>query len=348
MVAPSQNGAGVVHTVLLHGLSGATDVAAMASYNSAIAFVVASNSGVEWYSAIDMLPRALGANVCDEVVVGDFNGDGHQDVVGVSSVAGTVTWWLGQGDGVYAAGVDVAFAGANLVQKADMDMDGVLDVVVASSSTGDVQWCSAALQCTAVGNAVDINDIAVGLYDNNDHGDVLVGTSTGMLAFISSNAGASFLDARTIGNEAVLALEVANMDKSGRPDIVYASADRKVKVMQHRSGYYFMSKVAVAAEHLCDSVAIATLRTGKNDGLSVVATDESGVYLSYLRLDSVYWSATSTPARTPSASPLPGAARTSALCAVSLLSRSPLFTLFRYRSGLQRRLEQPLHVRSRA
>src|ERR1700722_322606 len=67
------------------------------------------------------------------VAVGDFNGDGHMDVVtGNDDTANTVSVLLGSGNGTFATHVDFPVGGAPVgVVVGDFNNDGKLDIAVA-------------------------------------------------------------------------------------------------------------------------------------------------------------------------------------------------------------------------
>ena len=77
------------------------------------------------------------------VAVGDVDRDGRLDVVGAAT-DGEIAWW--PNDGTPAAGawtrfpIDVSFAGARAVRLADLDRDGLLDVVAAGTVADQVLW----------------------------------------------------------------------------------------------------------------------------------------------------------------------------------------------------------------
>jgi len=69
--------------------------------------------------------------------LGDFNRDGHVDLVGMPGIDAVMSLLLGQGDGTFTTkSMDGATAGAWSAAAADFNRDGILDLV--SSMTGNV------------------------------------------------------------------------------------------------------------------------------------------------------------------------------------------------------------------
>jgi hypothetical protein len=81
------------------------------------------------------------------LAVGDFNGDGKLDLVGATNTcsspdvcnSGFISILLGKGDGTFQAPVNFPFTGTltDSVMVSDLNHDGKLDVVVASSNCGE-------------------------------------------------------------------------------------------------------------------------------------------------------------------------------------------------------------------
>jgi hypothetical protein len=166
-----------------------------------------------------------------DVAVGDVNGDGRADlaVVADGSFGGTVTLWLGLPDGSYqpqSALVSVPGA-TSAVDLADVDADGVLDLVVADAG-GDmvqVRWGNGAGGFLTGATLVPLGrspialvtgftdgDAAADIFTLNDDGTVLVITGS--------------FD-RTLGTPAVLgvpgaptSLAAGDLDGDGDDDLV--------------------------------------------------------------------------------------------------------------------------------
>lgn len=76
----------------------------------------------------------------DQSVVGDLNGDGHQDVVATTGYYGTGYVLLNNGDGTFAAPVSLGYSKASIsdLRLADMDSDGDLDIVIGRSGNSNL------------------------------------------------------------------------------------------------------------------------------------------------------------------------------------------------------------------
>ena len=111
-----------------------------------------------------------GANLND-VQTADFNNDGKQDVVGLTSATGMVSVMLGTGDGSFQAAINSAAGGTGVKMSiADFNHDGNLDIVTVQGSQIDVLkghgdgsfQAPVAYYASALPNDVDVGDI------NND------------------------------------------------------------------------------------------------------------------------------------------------------------------------------------
>lgn len=64
------------------------------------------------------------------VVSGDFDQDGRPDLATANYASRTASVWLGHGDGTFGTRTDIAVQAADQIATADMDGDGILDLVV--------------------------------------------------------------------------------------------------------------------------------------------------------------------------------------------------------------------------
>ncbi|MCX7021836.1 MAG: VCBS repeat-containing protein [bacterium] len=101
----------------------------------------ADGSGTSW------IRRAVEKNlaVC-AVHAADLDADGDADIIGASATGDTVRWWEnvdGRGTSWYSHTVDTEFGGAYAVNAADLDGDGMEDIVAAALTDDRIQWWKA-------------------------------------------------------------------------------------------------------------------------------------------------------------------------------------------------------------
>ncbi len=124
----------------------------------------------------------------DQSVVGDLNGDGHQDVVATTGYYGTGYVLLNNGDGTFAAPVSLGYSKAYIahLRLADMDSDGDLDVVIGRSGNSSLDVLSNNGSASFT-EAVSYGSFAT-YYDNLDAKDL---SSDGFADLIQRNGGSS-------------------------------------------------------------------------------------------------------------------------------------------------------------
>lgn len=179
------------------------------------------------------------------VVIADFNGDGKLDIVsgGEGGAGGQVTVFLGNGDGTFQAGV-VYFVGNNgsaWVAAADMNGDGILDLVVPGDS--------------GTGNGDEVVSVLLGVGDGTFQAPI---TTT-----------------LTYGAGSYDTLAAADFNKDGKTDIALLANGRLLLLLGNGNGT-FQSPVdlQVQSNHM---VIAADMN---NDGnLDLITVSDSGVYV---------------------------------------------------------------------
>ena len=172
-----------------------------------------------------------------DVAVGDFNGDGKQDLA-TSSPSGNVSVLLGNGDGTFRAKVDSVGAVGGTLAVGDFNGDGKQDLVVANDLMSN--WTASVLLGKADGtfNAkVDYPtgpgpaDVAVG--DFNGDGKQDLATANGLFDFggdtvdvLLGKGDGTFAGAITYATGLMpRSVAVADFNGDGKQDLVTANVD---------------------------------------------------------------------------------------------------------------------------
>jgi len=165
----------------------------------------------------------------DQSVVGDLNGDGHQDVVVTTGYYGTGYVILNNGDGTFASPVSLGYSKAYIanLQLADMDSDGDLDIVIGRNSSPQLDIL------TNNGSASFTETVSFGsyatYYDNlfakdlssDGYADLIqrYGGSSGPLYYLNQGDGNFYGDIKQI-DWGSADLEITDIDNDGDQDFI--------------------------------------------------------------------------------------------------------------------------------
>lgn len=166
------------------------------------------------------------AGVPYDLVVGDFNGDGHADLAGADFSFLQVKVLLGSGAGSFSVPIVVAFSGPNGVASADFDEDGVLDLAVVRVVPGQVGLF------TGVGNGTLASPITFPIadfsksvvaedFDRDGHVDLAIGSFRGTITVLPGDGTGAFGPAITLAalQGAGDRVRTADFDGDGQPDL---------------------------------------------------------------------------------------------------------------------------------
>ena len=218
---------------------------------------------IAWYENLDgqgtfseQLIISIQADAARDVIVADIDNDGDNDVISASAGDDKIAWYRNEnGQGMFSAERVLTRSAlfARSVDVADVDVDGDLDILAASSNDSTLAWYPNLDGQGTFGSAIVIDDqvpgasaiIAVNIDDDEDL-DVVSTTSiqNSVMAYESfaGRGRVKFSLLREISNGATQTLwpfsvHAADLDGDDDLDIVTASfLDNKIAWYENRSG----------------------------------------------------------------------------------------------------------------
>lgn len=170
------------------------------------------------------------------IATGDFNEDGRPDLVTFGGFGGLARPLFGDGHGSFIPGPPTQVGGvAEGIAVGDVDLDGHLDVVVASAGghvlvapgLGDGRFGPPA--ATSVGAALDV---AIADLDDDGTPDLAVTVADGVVVLSGGGAGAFTVAERHAVNAAQSVL-VDDLDNDGHPDLAVSTMAPSIAVLLH-------------------------------------------------------------------------------------------------------------------
>ena len=199
----------------------------------------------------------------ESVDAGDINGNGRIDIVAASANDGKVAWHENTGGSppVFVERVLTTSApGAFAVTLADVNRDGRLDVVAASSMDNSVRVFlnqggapATFVEVVVVNDAKGVSAVRVEDLDRDGRPDIIWAASSDQRVEWARNLGGAIPDfeRNTVPQTVAYprALAIADLDRSGWPDIIVAArTDGSVRWYPHRGGQYALETTSVAPE----------------------------------------------------------------------------------------------------
>jgi hypothetical protein len=179
---------------------------------------------------------SAGATGVRDIALGDIDVDGRIDVVGLFPGAGQLRWWANPENPSTALNWNDQFIGlANDpvgLQVADIDFDGVPDVMAASRGLGFIGlWISDGTgsnwQRDILANVVDPTELQVIDLDRDGDPDIVVGSDQagGVFSWLDNQRDAGWALREIASGVQGSALAALDVEPDGDPDLVLADAE---------------------------------------------------------------------------------------------------------------------------
>ncbi len=208
------------------------------------------------------------------VAATDLDRDGDLDVLGAGNTADQVLWWdnsAGDGSTWTAYPISTQFDGARALHPADINQDGLMDVIGAAEVADDVLWW----QSTAIhrnaeypvtravlvdGNMDGAFSMAAGDLNQDGMPDFLGGSfSTGEVAWYQNGTHGQTWTKFTIGNLfGVRALAVADLNGDARLDVLAAGQNANAIVWWANNGAGVFGSVQTIEANFAEAVWVTT------------------------------------------------------------------------------------------
>ncbi len=218
------------------------------------------------------------------VAVGDFNGDGNQDIATANDTSNNVSILTGNGTGSFSAAVNFGVGtGPFSVAVGDFNGDGNQDIATANSLSNNVSILTGngtGSFSVAVNFGVGTSpfSVAVGDFNGDGNQDIAASNATSnSVSILTGNGAGSFTAAVNFGvGSNPLSVAVGDFNGDGNQDIAVANAiSNNVSILTGNGEGAFAAAVNIVVGTLPVSVAVGDFNGDGNQDIAV-ANQSSG------------------------------------------------------------------------
>lgn len=240
--------------------------------------------------ALGLTPKAL--------ALGDFDGDGHPDMVVVSDTASSLVFLHGNNDGTFnAPATPVVVSVPVAIAAADVNNDGKLDVLMVSDAAsnaglvvllGDGHGNFSPVMVTQAGlpAAVQLGQdgsaLATADFNNDGKVDVAVTDKSGVVYVLQGDRTGNFSVVQTVNEDPTgkepVGIVVGDLNKDGHPDLVVVNdVSDNVAILLGKGDGTFQAPGFVVSGTVGSSPNSVTLFDANGDGkLDVAVSNNAG------------------------------------------------------------------------
>jgi hypothetical protein len=195
------------------------------------------------------LPELVEGFDTSAVITGDFNGDGNIDIAfGYESSSLEIKY--NDGLGAFSSKVIEAVSDVTIAKVADVNSDGIEDIIISSSQGSIVIFGSEATNSVVLISSISAADIVVGDIDNDGVLELLIMSNTGGIIKYNLDSNDEFIRAvEVIASQNGTGVSFADIDNDGDLDIFITSEEYDVADelrYNNGEGYFGLQTVDLA------------------------------------------------------------------------------------------------------
>ena len=206
-------------------------------------FIIFAIAWFSSYSQIEfenhIVDKATVTSGASDVKAADIDGDGNMDILSASIEDNKIAWYRnldGQGSFGIQQIISTNAVGAKMLEVADIDGDGDLDVISVSAGDNKIAWYKNLDGQGTFGEEIIVSSTSGGVsylhvvdIDDDGYLDIVVAGSSYINWFKNIDGQGNFSNAQTISTlSSLTSIYVIDLNNDGAPDVLYTSWDGNI------------------------------------------------------------------------------------------------------------------------